>query len=104
MSKKLEKNVSTRTANRVDKIADARQELKVQIAELEAKVKELDDKLKTEVAKNGANILTDRWSVCSSTTMRGGFDSTKFKAEHPKLYEEYQKEKEEVPVYRVTPR
>ena len=75
------------TSASVIKALDERQSLKAQIEEMNAKIKELEASIESEIGQGTFHCNGYSISCLDKETTR--FDTTKFKAEQPELYKEY---------------
>ena len=75
------------TSASVIKALDERQSLKAQIEEMNAKIKELEASIESEIGQGTFHCNGYSITCLDKDTTR--FDTTRFKAEQPEVYAEY---------------
>lgn len=80
-------NTKEITSVSVIKALDERQSLKAQIEEMNAKIKELEASIESEIGQGTFHCNGYSISCLDKETTR--FDTTRFKAEQPEVYAEY---------------
>ena len=80
------------SANELNTTARDLMSVRAMIAELEAEVEALTDKIKTAMVEQGTEIIQgDGWKATWKNVTSSRFDSKAFKADHADLYGKYSK-------------